>query len=84
MPAPKDVSPYNLEKLARFYNDSLDYLMGMTEQALHMICLQLGIDYEKVNAVDRMVLKRILKMSPVFQTVINQRGKKQEKPKTLF
>ena len=29
---PKDVSPYNLEKLARFYDVSLDYLMGMTEQ----------------------------------------------------
>ena len=49
---------------------------NMTEQALHMICLQLGIDYEKVNAVDRMALKRVLKMSPVFQTAINQRGKK--------
>ena len=30
--APKDVSPYNLGKLARFYDVSLDYLMGMTEQ----------------------------------------------------
>ena len=48
---------------------------NMTEQALHMICLQLGIDYEKVNAVDRMALKRVLKMSPVFQTAISQRGK---------
>ena len=49
---------------------------NMTEQALHMICLQLGIDYERINAVDRMALKRVLKMSPVFQTAINQRGKK--------
>ena len=53
---------------------------NMTEQTLHMICLQLGIDYEKVNAVDRMALKRVLKMSPVFQTAINQRGKKTNAP----
>ena len=49
---------------------------NITEQALHMICLQLGIDFEKVNALDRAVLKRVLKMSPMFQTAINQRGKK--------
>lgn len=33
--APKDVSPYNLEKLARFYGVSIDYLMGLTEQRNH-------------------------------------------------
>ena len=48
----------------------------MTDQAIHMICLQLGIDYEKVNAVDRMALKRVLKKSPQFKAAVNQRGKK--------
>ena len=49
---------------------------SMTDQVIHMICLQLGIDYEKIGAVDRMALKRVLKKSPQFKTAVNQRGKK--------
>ena len=49
---------------------------SMTDQAIHMICLQLGIDYEKIDTVDRIALKRVLKKSPQFKTAVNQRGKK--------
>ena len=46
------------------------------EQAQRLMCMQLGIDYDKIDTLDRMALTRILKKSPAFKTAINQRGKK--------
>ena len=46
------------------------------EQAQRLMCMQLGIDYDKIDTLDRMALTRILKKSPSFKTSVNQRGKK--------
>ena len=46
------------------------------EQAQRLMCMQLGIDYDKIDTLDRMALTRILKKSPSFKSVINQRGRK--------
>ena len=46
------------------------------EQAQRLMCMQLGIDYDKIDTLDRMALMRILKKSPSFKSAINQRGKK--------